>query len=332
MVLEALNILRGLDLRGMGHNSAAYIHAVTEALKLAAADREVYFGDPDFVDVPLDVLLSRRLRRAAARPDRSGEGVARHAAGRRGGRRVDPAVAPRSFRRAPPGIADTRPETSFLCVADSHGNVFAATPSDPAISGPVVPGTGVTVSMWGSRGYTSPDHPARIGPGRRPRMSANPAIAIKRGEMVMPFGSPGSEVLGQAMVQVFLNQTVFGMDPQSACEAPRFASYSWPESALPHSYQAGSPLRRQEDVGSGSRANHWPYLGHRSSTGPSANMPGRLCLHNPVRPAHRREIGRRRPATHGLRGRLVMRFLTDIAPPRHGRPPHRHGRPCAGHQ
>ncbi len=86
-----------------------------------------------------------------------------------------------------------------------------------------MPGTGITVSMWGSRGYTAPDHPARIGPGRRPRMSANPAIAIKPGEMVMPFGSPGSEVLGQAMVQVFLNQTVFGMDPQSACEAPRFA-------------------------------------------------------------------------------------------------------------
>jgi gamma-glutamyltranspeptidase / glutathione hydrolase len=103
--------------------------------------------------------------------------------------------------------------------------------------------------MWGSRGYTAPDHPARVGAGRRPRMSANPAIAIKAGELVMPFGSPGSEVLGQAMVQVFLNQVAFGMDPQSACEAPRFASYSWPESSLPHSYRAGH-LCVEEDVGS----------------------------------------------------------------------------------
>ena len=97
MVLEALGILKGLDLRGMGHNSAAYIHAVTEALKLAAADREVYFGDPAFVDVPLDVLLSddyAARRRAQIDP---GQGVARHAAGRRGRRCGDPAVAPRSF-------------------------------------------------------------------------------------------------------------------------------------------------------------------------------------------------------------------------------------------
>ncbi len=93
MVLEALNILQGFDLKAMRHNSAAYIHAVTEALKLAAADREVYFGDPDFVDVPLDALLSHGLCGAAARPDRSNEGVARHAAGRRRGRRIDPALA-----------------------------------------------------------------------------------------------------------------------------------------------------------------------------------------------------------------------------------------------
>ena len=97
-------------------------------------------------------------------------------------------------------------------------------------------------------------------------MSANPAIAIKPGELAIPFGSPGSEVLGQAMVQVFLNQAVFGMDPQSACEAPRFASYSWPESALPHSYRPGH-LCIEEDVGAtvcealaalGHRVERWP--------------------------------------------------------------------------
>ncbi len=239
MVLEALNILQGLDLKAMRHNSAAYVHAVTEALKLAAADREVYFGDPDFVDVPVGTSVVAGYaarRRALFNPAKAWPGMP--PAGEVGGVSIPP-WRPDPSAGAPLAIADTKPETSFLCVADRHGNVFAATPSDPTIGGAVVPGTGIVPSLWGSRGYTGFDHPARVGPGRRPRMSANPAIAIKPGELVMPFGSPGSEVLGQAMVQVFLNQVVFGMDPQSACEAPRFASYSWPESTLPHAYRPG---------------------------------------------------------------------------------------------
>ena len=276
MVLEALNILAGLDLRGMGHNSAAYVHAVTEALKLAAADREVYFGDPAFVDVPLDILLSddyAARRRARIDPAKAWPGMP--PAGEVGGVSIPP-WRPDPSAGAPLEIADTRPETSFLCVADNHGNVFAATPSDPTIAGPVVPGTGITVSMWGSRGYTGPDHPARVGAGRRPRMSANPAIAIKPGELVMPFGSPGSEVLGQAMVQVFLNQAVFAMDPQSACEAPRFASYSWPESQLPHSYRPGH-LCVEEDVGAAT-CEALAALGHRVERWPERKyLAGSVC-------------------------------------------------------
>jgi gamma-glutamyltranspeptidase / glutathione hydrolase len=276
MVLEALNILQGLDLKSMHHNSPAYVHAVTEALKLAAADREVYFGDPDFIDVPVDRLLSPEYaaqRRAEIDPHKAWPGMP--PAGELGGVSIPP-WRPDPSAGAPLEIAETKPETSFLCVADKHGNVFAATPSDPTIAGPVVPGTGITASMWGSRGYTSPDHPARIGPGRRPRMSANPAIAIKAGEMVMPFGSPGSEVLGQAMVQVFLNQAVFGMDPQSACEAPRFASYSWPESALPHSYRPGH-LCVEEDVGAAT-GEALSALGHRVEWWPERKyLAGSAC-------------------------------------------------------
>jgi gamma-glutamyltranspeptidase/glutathione hydrolase len=276
MVLEALNILAGMDLRDMGHNSPAYIHAVTEALKLAAADREMWFGDPAFVDVPLDVLLSDQYaarQRGRIDPMRAWPGMP--PAGEVGGVAVPP-WRPDPSAGAPLEIAETKPETSFLCVADSHGNVFAATPSDPTIAGPVVPGTGITVSMWGSRGYTGRDHPARVGAGRRPRMSANPAIAIKPGELVLPFGSPGSEVLGQAMVQVFLNQVVFGMDPQSACEAPRFASYSWPESALPHSYRPGH-LCVEEDVGSAT-LDALAALGHRVERWPERKyLAGSVC-------------------------------------------------------
>ncbi len=261
MVLQALNILDGLDLRGMGHNSAAYVHAVTEALKLAAADREAYFGDPDFVDVPLDRLLSPAYaadRRRLLDPARAWPGLPPAGA-------VD-GVAPPAWMPDPSAGSGAervgeKPATSFLCVVDRAGDVFAATPSDGTIGGPVVPGTGVTASMWGSRGYSGLGHPGRVGPGRRPRMSANPAIAVRDGAVVMPFGSPGSEVLGQAMLQGFLNQAVFGMDPQSAVEAPRFASYSWPESTLPHSYRPGV-LCVEADIGAGV-GDALSALGHR---------------------------------------------------------------------
>jgi gamma-glutamyltranspeptidase/glutathione hydrolase len=248
MVLEALNILEGIDLTGLGHNSSGYVHALTEALKLAAADREAYFGDPDYEDVPLNILLSKEFaatRRAMLDPAKAWPGLP-PAGSARG--KAPPRWHPDPSAGSGAEITSDKPSTSFLCVADKHGNVFAATPSDGTIGGPVVPGTGILPSMWGSRGYSGLDHPGRVGPGRRPRMSANPAIAVRDGSLVMPFGSPGSEVLGQAMLQVFLNQAVFGMDPQSAAEAPRFASFSWPESTLPHNYRPGV-LCVEADIG-----------------------------------------------------------------------------------
>jgi gamma-glutamyltranspeptidase/glutathione hydrolase len=276
MVLEALNILEPLDLKVLGHNAPAYIHAVTEALKLAAADREAYFGDPNFVDVPLDVLLSKSYaadRRALFDPARAWPGMppAGHAADAPPPAwQPDPSAGPTATRE----VVETA--TSFLNVADAAGNIFAATPSDGTIGGPVVPGTGIMASMWGSRGYTAESHPGKVGPGRRPRMSANPAIAIKPGACVLPFGSPGSEVLGQAMLQAFLNIAVFDMDPQSAVEAPRFASYSWPESTLPHAYRPGQ-LNLEADLGEPTGAA-LAALGHKIVWWPERKYAaGSLC-------------------------------------------------------
>ena len=271
MLLEALNILEPLELRALGHNSAGYIHAVIEALKLAAADREAWFGDPDFEDVPLPMLLSKpyAAERGAILDPRAASPAMPPAGRMARPWRPDPSAADELRRE--------RPATSFLCVADRYGNVFAATPSDGTIGGPVVPGTGILPSMWGSRGYTAADHPGRVGPGRRPRMSANPAIAIRPGEWIMPFGSPGSEVLGQAMLQTFLNVAVFDMDPQSAVEAPRAASASWPQSALPHAYYPGR-LNVEADVGE-DVISALAALGHGMEVWPARKyLAGSVCM------------------------------------------------------
>jgi gamma-glutamyltranspeptidase/glutathione hydrolase len=265
MVLMALQMLDGLDLGALEHNDCEYVHRVVEALKLAAADREAYFGDPDKVDVPLAELMSdaycaaRRVgigERACAQLPNAGpiSGV------------VPPAWVPDPSSNDAPGITAAGLETSYFCVIDAAGNLFSATPSDPTISGMVIPGTGLTTSMWGSRGHTDESHPARVGPGWRPRMSANPMLAIHDNGDLYPIGSPGSEVLGQAQLQVFLNMAVFGMDPQRAVEAPRFASYGWPASAVPHSYSPGEVKLEAligEPVGSalsarGHRVTWWP--------------------------------------------------------------------------
>jgi gamma-glutamyltranspeptidase/glutathione hydrolase len=239
MLLQTLNMLKRFDLKAMGHNSADYVHVLAETLKLAAADREHYFGDPRVVDVPLDELLSPdyALRRSAeVALDRAAPEMPRP--GRLASHRYPADWAPDPTTGIKPARGDQTPaETSYLCVVDAEGNVFSCTPSDAGVMGPVVPELGLPCCCWGSRAYTAPDHPARLGPGARPRMAANPQIAISEdGDLVMPFGSPGSEVLGQAQIEAFLNMVVFRMEPQLAVEAPRFASYSWPGSMIPHKY------------------------------------------------------------------------------------------------
>ena len=126
-----------------------------------------------------------------------------------------------------------------LSVVDRWGNAFSATPSDVSFDAPVIPRTGLSVSTRGSQSWTDPAHASCLAPGKRPRLTPNPAIAIRRGEEVMPFGTPGGDVQIQAMLQLFLNQVLFDMDPQVAAEAPRFASYSFPDSFEPHDYFPG---------------------------------------------------------------------------------------------
>jgi gamma-glutamyltranspeptidase/glutathione hydrolase len=98
---------------------------------------------------------------------------------------------------------------------------------------------GCVVSPRGSQGWLDPAHPSVVAPGKRPRLTPAPAMAFTDGRLFMPFGTPGGDVQQQAMLQVFLNATVFGMSLQQAIEAPRVASRSFPDSFWPHAYSPG---------------------------------------------------------------------------------------------
>jgi gamma-glutamyltranspeptidase/glutathione hydrolase len=237
-LLQALNLLDAAELHALGHNSAGYLHRITEAVKLAFADREAWLGDPRHVDVPIEALLSHdyaRERRAMIRPDRAWP-------------EMPPAGDPRRRAAERSGGAALTPERAFLApeldtshvsVIDRHSNAFAATPSDASYNAPVVPGLGIIPSPRGSQNWGDPAHPSGVAPGKRPRLTPNPALAIAPGRMKMPFGTPGGDVQTQAMLQVFLNIHLFGMEVQEAIEAPRGASYSFPSSFEPHAYHPG---------------------------------------------------------------------------------------------
>ena len=238
-LLQAMNLLDAAELHRLGHNSPEYLHRITEAVKLAFADREAYFGDPRMIDVPIEAMLSRayaKKRREMIRPDKAWPemppaGDPRKLAAERAGGGA-PLVPERAF--SAPEL-----DTSHCCVVDKHGNVFAATPSDGSYNAPVIPELGIIPSPRGSQNWGDPTHPSGVAPGKRPRLTPSPAIAIRPGKTKMPFGTPGGDVQTQAMLQVFLNIHLFGMEVQEAVEAPRVASYSYPSSFEPHAYHPG---------------------------------------------------------------------------------------------
>ena len=237
VVPMALNILKGYDLRRMGHNSKEYIHVVTEALKLAFADRHMHFGDPNFVKVPTAGLVSDRYadwRRSMIRSDRAFEEMPPA-----GNPRTLETIESRWMTPPEPAEAPGPGDTSYLCVVDKDGNAFSCTPSDGSNNTPIIPGVGILCSGRGTQSWGDVTHPCSVAPGKRPRLTPNPALALKNGKVLMPFGTPGGDVQTQSMVQVFLNVNVFGMAAQDAVEAPRFANYSFPGSFEPHKYYPG---------------------------------------------------------------------------------------------
>jgi len=256
-LLQMFNLLDGVDLVALGHNSPAYLHRLVETIKLAFADRDAYYGDPKFVTVPAERLLSKAYAEAR-----------RALVGERAWAEMPPpgdAVAPRVVLPLAGGSSDAL-DTSYVAVVDADGNGFSATPSDPNVDSPAVSGVGCVVSPRGSQGWLDPAHASVVASGKRPRLTPAPAMAFAGGKLLMPFGTPGGDVQQQAMLQVFLNTTVWGMPLQEAIEAPRVASRSFPDSFWPHVYSPGKlevegrlPTSTREGLAAlGHDVSEWP--------------------------------------------------------------------------
>lgn len=258
VVPQALSLLEGIDLETLGHNTPEYIHAVAEAIKLAFADRERHYGDPRFVDVPIGALLDADYAAERRKLIRSDEAWTELPPAGSVNGSPDRWAAPAATRDAPTPVHAA--DTSYAAVIDGDGNVFSATPSDTSWDAPVVPGLGFTPSARGSQSFAVPGHASCVAPGKRPRLTPNPAIALKRGEFAMPFGASGGDTQPQGMLQVLLNHVVFGMDIQAAIDAPRLCTHSQPDSFEPHTaYPGRLALESRIDRAAGDRL---AALGH----------------------------------------------------------------------
>ena len=246
MLMQTLNMLERFDLRAMGHNSPAYIHTVAEAMKLSFGDREAHYGDPDYSTIPIDGLLSKEYAAERARlidletayPAQPEPGdpwrysaKSRGSNGARGGSGLpapsDPATADASAREG----------TTHVSAMDKLGNMVCGTISGGAFAKSVFfPELGCALSTRIEMFNCEEGHPNMVEPGKRPRTTLVNYIISKGGQPVMTVGCPGGDNQTQANVQLMLNVILFGMDPQEAVEAPRFATQSNVNSFYPHVY------------------------------------------------------------------------------------------------
>src|SRR2546423_2301932 len=240
VMIETLNMLDGFDLKRMGHNSPEYIHTVVEALKLGFADRDRYYGDTNFVQIPMRELLSPEyaaVRRKLINDNRAsleqqpGDPVHMKPLTTAQLQRVGASTVPERERAN---------DTTCVNVIDHDGNMFSATPSGAWLPAVVAGDTGVLMSERLQSALTDPASPNVVAPGKRPRITLSPTLVLKNGQPFMVLSTPGGDNQDQALLQVLLNIVEFGMNPQEAVEAPRFDTLHLVSSFDDHSFVAGS--------------------------------------------------------------------------------------------
>jgi len=226
VLLQTLNLLEGVDLAGMGHNSADYIHTVHEAIKLAYADRNAYYGDPDFVSVPVTGLLSK----AYAAERRGLIGATASAEHRVGDPYPHDPLSPPARRYVPAaqGVTSGREpgDTTGISVVDAEGNLFSSTPSSGwLLGGAFIAGdTGVPMSNRMQMFDLDPVSPNVLAGGKRPRTTLTPTIVLKDGVPFLSVNTPGGDSQDQQILNVLLNLMVFNLPLQEAIERPRINS------------------------------------------------------------------------------------------------------------
>ncbi|HXU36452.1 MAG TPA: gamma-glutamyltransferase family protein [Blastocatellia bacterium] len=239
-MLEMLNLLEAYDLRAMKHNSADYIHTLTEAMKLAFADRDRYYGDPDFVSVPASELLSKdyaAMRRGliderhASLDQRPGDPINKKPLINNG---AHPALGQSKVPEA-----ERANDTTCVNVIDKDGNLFSATPSGAWLPAVVAGDTGVLLGQRMQSFLLEEGHPNVLQPGKRPRITLTPTLVLKDGKPFMVLSTPGGDNQDQSLIQVLLNIVEFGMNVQEAVEAPRFQTLHLVSSFDDHRFNPG---------------------------------------------------------------------------------------------
>jgi len=237
VLMQALGMLATQDLRALGHNSARYIHVITEALKLAFADRERHYGDAP--DVPLAELLSpayARERAALIRMDRAMPEAPAPGDPRRRG--APSAGAAATVRAA--GAAAGADGTTHIAAIDRDGNMICLTPSGGVFrKSAFAPELGCTLSTRSEMFVLEDGHPNGVVPGKRPRTTLVSYLICEDGVPTTTIGCPGGDDQAQADLQIVLNLLVFGMNPQQAVEAPRFSTQTLVNSFWPRAYKPG---------------------------------------------------------------------------------------------
>jgi gamma-glutamyltranspeptidase / glutathione hydrolase len=261
--LQQLALLSGFDLESTERGSAEFVHTVVECAKLAFADREAWYGDPDFVDVPLETLLSASYndeRRSLVGASASGELRPGAVNGRT-------ARLPSAVSSAPPAPGVGEPtlasgasrtgDTCHLDVADAHGNLVAATPSGGWLNGsPVIPELGLCLGTRAQMFWLEEGLPSSLEPKKRPRTTLSPTLALRGAEPYVGFGTPGGDQQDQWSLLFFLSHVHFGLDLQEAIDAPAFHTNHFPSSFYPRQARPGEvevEARFGEDTISGLR-------------------------------------------------------------------------------
>jgi gamma-glutamyltranspeptidase/glutathione hydrolase len=250
VMLQQLALLRGYDLDGMDPTGPQFIHLQVECAKLAFADRESFYGDPDFVRVPIDTLLSEKYnakRRKLISNKASMELQPGSLAGFGGAIRIRREEGPRaavgSLGAGEPTVGrvgEVIGDTVHFDIIDQAGNMVSSTPSGGWLqSSPVIPELGFCLGTRAQMFWLDKSHPAALEPGKRPRTTLSPTLALRDGEPYLAWGSPGGDQQDQWTAQFFLRHVHAKMNLQEAIDAPAWHSEHFPISFWPRTSRPG---------------------------------------------------------------------------------------------